>query len=155
MPALYRVQLTASERQTLTTMTRRGTCAVRTVRRARVLLLADRARPDQEIAALVGLHPRTVQRIRRRWAEGGVAVALHDRPRPGAARVLTSKQEAYLLALACSTPPAGRTTWTMQLLAERLIELAVVGSISDETVRRTLKKATSSPGNVSSGASPR
>jgi transposase len=153
MPALYRVRLTSAERQDLTALTRKGTAAVREVTRARVLLLADRATPDQQIAQASDLHPRTIQRIRRRWAEGGVDAALHDRPRPGAARALDTKQEAHLLALACSTPPAGRTTWTMQLLAERLVELAVVGSISDETVRRTLKKTSSSPGNASSGVS--
>jgi transposase len=155
MPALYRVRLTSVERQELTALTRKGSAAVRAVTRARVLLLADRATPDQQIAQAVDLHPRTVQRIRRRWAEGGVDAALHDRPRPGAARVLDGTQEAHLIALACSRPPAGRATWTMQLLSERLVELAVVGSISDETVRRTLKKTCSSPGNASSGAFPR
>jgi len=155
MPALYRVRLSAPDRQTLTALTRRGNASVRTVTRARTLLLADQGLADTQIAATVGVHARTVQRIRRRWAEAGVDAALHDRPRPGAARALTAKQEAHLLALACSTPPAGRTTWTMQLLAERLVELAVVGSISDETVRRTVKKAISSPGSASSGVFPR
>jgi transposase len=155
MPALYRVRLTSADRQELTTLTRTGSTSVREATRARVLLLADRATADQQIAAAVDLHPRTVQRIRRRWAEGGLDAALHDRPRPGAARVLDAKQEAHLLALACSTPPAGRTTWTMQLLSARLVELAVVGSISDETVRRTLKKTSSNPGSANSGASPR
>ena len=155
MPALYRVRLTSAERQDLTALTRRGTASVREVTRARVLLLAERATPDQQIAQAVALHPRTIQRIRRRWTEGGLDAALHDRPRPGAARVLDDKQEAHLLALACSSPPAGRTTWTMQLLSERLVELAVVGSLSDETVRRTLQKTSSNPGNASNGAYPR
>ena len=108
MPALYRVRLSSAERQELTALTRTGSAAVREVTRARVLLLADRATSDQQIAAAVALHPRTIQRIRRRWAEGGIDAALHDRPRPGAARVLDTKQEAHLLALACSKPPAPR-----------------------------------------------
>jgi transposase len=152
---LYRVHLTPTERQTLTARTRRGQAPVREVTRARVLLLADRGLRDPEIADVVALHPRTVQRLRRRCCEAGVDAALHDRPRPGAARTLDGTQEAHLVALACSDPPAGRTVWTMQLLANRLVELGVVGSISDETVRRTLKKTSSSPGSASSGVSRR
>lgn len=80
--------------------------------------------------------------------------ALVDRPRPGAAPLLDGKAEATLVALACTTPPGERATWTMQLLADRLVALAVVDGISDETVRRTLKKTTSNPGSARSGASP-
>jgi transposase len=152
MTALYRVHLTTDERRALSALTRRGQTPVREVTRARVLLLADRAVPDDEIADIVELHPRTVQRLRRRWAEGGLEAALHDRPRPGAQRVLDGKQEAHLIALACTDPPAGHRVWTMQLLADRLVELTVVDAISDETVRRTLKKTISSPGRPSSGA---
>jgi hypothetical protein len=76
---------------------------------------------------------------------------MNERPRPGARRKLAGKQEATLVALACSTPPAERTTWTMQLLADKLVELKVVDTISDETVRRTLKKTTSSPGSARNG----
>ncbi len=155
MPAMYRVQLTPEERRDLTTMTRRGEAKVRTIQRARVLLLADRGLRDPEIATAVGVHERTVIRLRRRAVEAGVTAALVDRPRPGAAAKLSGPQEARLVALACSDPPAGRTTWTMQLLADRLVELAVVGSISDETVRRTLKKTNSSPGRSSNGVFPR
>jgi transposase len=137
----------------LTALTRRGQAPVREVTRARVLLLAERAVPDDEIADMVAVHPPTVQRVRRRWAEGGLAAAVHDRPRPGGRRVLDGKQEAHLIALACREPPAGQRVWTMQRLADRLVELAVVGSIADETVRRTLKKTNRSPGAASSGVS--
>ena len=83
----------------------------------------------------------TVERIRKRFVtEGGMEQALNQRPRPGGKRKLMGKQEAYLLALACSDPPQGKKHWTMQLLADRLIELEVVDSVSDETVRRTLKR---------------
>ena len=79
---------------------------------------------------------------------------MSDRPRPGKVRMLGGRQEAYLIALTCSTPPPGRAQWTMKLLAERLVELKVVESISDETVRRTLKRGTSNLGSFANGASP-
>ena len=88
----------------------------------------------------------TVHRTRQRFVEGGLAWALNERPRPGGRRTLDGKQEALLVAWACSTPPGGRKAWTMHLLADRLMTLQVVDTISDETVRRTLKKTTSSPG---------
>ena len=154
MPAVYRVRLTAEERQDLTTVTRRGQAPARTIARARVLLLADRGLRDAEIATAVGVSERTVIRLRRRAAEEGVAAALVDRPRPGGAATLSGPQEAHLVAVACSTPPAGGRVWTMQLLADRLVELEVVESISDETVRRVLKKTISSPGASRCGAFP-
>jgi hypothetical protein len=85
--------------------------------------------------------------------EEGLEAALSERPRPGKARLLSGRQEAHLIALACSEPPAGRARWTMQLLAGRLVELRIVERISDDTVRRTLKRGRSSPGSASSGAS--
>lgn len=151
MAAFYRVQLAATDRETLTALTRRGAAGARVITRARVLLLADRRLRDGEIANATGVSSRTVQRIRRRFHEGGLNQALHDRPRPGAVPILDGPAEAYLIALACSDPPAGAAHWTMQVLADRLVELAVVPSISDETVRRSLKKVTSSPGATSSG----
>jgi transposase len=81
-----------------------------------------------------------VERIRKRFVEEGLEAALTERPRPGGQRKLDGKQEAFLIALACSTPPEGRICWTMQLLANRLVALRIVDAISDETVRRTLKK---------------
>lgn len=142
MPALYRVHLTPAERQSLRRLTRRGVAPVREVRRARVLLLADQGKSDAAIAEAVELHARTIIRLRRRCVEEGVDAALHDRPRPGAQPKLDGAQQAHLVALACSDPPEGAACWTMQLLADRLVELQVVASISDETVRRTLKKTT-------------
>lgn len=83
----------------------------------------------------------TVERIRKRFVtEGSLEAALTERPRPGGNRKLSGRQEAYLLALASSDPPQGNKRWTMQLLADRLVELEVVDSLSDETVRRTLKR---------------
>jgi transposase len=152
---MYRVHLTPQERADLTALTRRGAASARQIARARTLLLADRGLRDTEIATATGQSARTVQRTRRRAVEAGVHAAVSDRPRPGGRPVLDGPQEAVLVALACTDPPAGRSTWTMQLLANQLVELAVVDTISDETVRRTLKKTSSSPGRSSTGASPR
>lgn len=90
----------------------------------------------------LGVGLSTVERTRKRFVEGGLEHALTDLPRPGKARKVDGKQEALLVALACSDPPEGRERWTMQLLAGRLVELGVVDSISDETVRVMLKKTT-------------
>lgn len=140
MPAFYRVQLSPDDRATLTALTRRGRASARVISRARILLLANRRLRDSEIASATGVSARTAQRVRRRWCEGGLAVALYDRPRPGAIPSLDGPAKAYLIALACSDPPDGAARWTMQVLADRLVELAVAPQISDETVRRTLKK---------------
>ena len=87
-----------------------------------------------------------MERIRKRFVEEGLEAALSERPRPGATRKLDGHQEAYLMALACSDPPQGKKRWSMQLLADRLVEVGVVDEISDETIRRTLKKGTSNRG---------
>jgi hypothetical protein len=94
-----------------------------------------------------------VRKLRKRFSEQGLEAALRERPRPGAVPKLRGKPEAFLIALTCSDPPQGREHWTMQLLADRLVELEWVDSISDETVRRVLKKTHSSRGRSSTGAS--
>jgi transposase len=136
----FEVVLTEEERARLVAFTTKGIAAAREVRRARILLLAAEGRLDAAVADAVGCCPATVARVRRRCAEAGVEAALQDRPRPGAAPLLDGKGEAFLVALACTDPPTGKTCWTMQLLAERLVALDLVDHISDETVRRTLKK---------------
>jgi transposase len=138
----YIVELTDEEREQLRALTSRGTIGVRRYKRARALLGADAGEPDAAIAAQVGLHPATLERLRKRFVEEGLAPTLAEHPRPGARRRLDGRQEAHLLALACTTPPRGQKRWTMQLLADRLVELRVVERLSDETVRRTLKKGT-------------
>lgn len=155
MAKKYVVDLTVEERDSLRQLLRRGSARVRRLTRARILLLADEDRTDEEIAYALHVGRSTVERTRRRFVEGGLDRALKDRPRPGKARLLDGKQEAFLVALACSDPPEGRERWTMQLLADRLIELRVVDSITDETVRRLLKKTTSSRGRRRTGASRR
>lgn len=155
MAKKYFVDLTAEERAELKRLLHAGKARARRLYRARVLLLADEGAKDEEITAALHLGKSTVERTRRRFVEGGVERALTDRPRPGKARLLNGKQEAFLVALACSDPPEGRTRWSMQLLADRLVELRIVDSITDETVRRLLKKTTSSRGRRKSGVSPR
>jgi transposase len=108
--------------------------------RARILLLGDEGSTDEAIAAALHVHRATVERTRRRLVEGGVDRAPSERPRPGGRAKLDGKQEMVLVALACSHAPEGRSRWTLRLLADRLVELEVVDAISDETVRRTLKK---------------
>jgi len=136
----YIVKLTREEREELLALTSKGKASARTLKRAMVLLASDEGDSDPTVAAKLRLHPDTVSDIRRRFVEGGVDAALHDRPRPGKARLLNGRQEAQLIALTCSNAPEGRTHWTMQLLADKLVELEIVESISDETVRRTLKR---------------
>jgi transposase len=142
----YRVTLTAEERERLRTLTRQGKPLARTVRRAQTLLLADEGRTDEAIAAALHSGLSTVARTRQRFVEAGLEAALVDRPRPGAAPKLSPKQQVFVVALACTKPPEGRDRWTMQLLADRLVELEVIPDISDESIRRLLKKGRSSPG---------
>jgi transposase len=149
----YVVGLTPEERESLLALTRKGKASARRIKRASILLAADDGANDEAVAEKVGVHRVTVENIRKRCVEEGLESALSDRPRPGKARLLDGHQEAYLIALTCSTPPAGRARWTMQLLADRLVELKVIESISDETVRRVLKKGTSNPHSFDNGVS--
>ena len=148
------VRLTDEEREGLELLTRRGTVSARRMKRALVLLAADDGDADSAIAAKARVHRTTVEELRKRCVEEGVEAALSERSRPGKTPLLDDKQGAYLIALACSAAPEGRARWTMQLLAERLVALDVVPSISDETVRRSLKKGLSNRGSAKSGASP-
>jgi len=132
-----------------------GMARARAIKRAHILLLADEGKDDPMIAATLHSSVSTVERVRKRFVEQGIQGALTELPRPGGQRRLSGDAEAYLVALACSTPPGGGRQWTMQLLADRLIQLGTVAAISDETVRRTLKKGASNHGSTSSGASPR
>lgn len=140
MAKKYIVELKAEERDGLKQLLKKGKVGVRTVKRAQILLAADTGHTDTHIAETVQVAVTTVERIRKRFVQGGVEHALHDDPRPGGKVKLDGKGEAVLVALACSDPPSGHVAWTMQLLANRLVELGVVESLSDETVRQRLKK---------------
>jgi putative transposase len=133
------------------TLTKKGRVAARTLTCAHLLLQADAGARQEAMAAALHIGRATVVRICQRVVEKGVAAALRDRPRPGAQRKRDGQQAAFLIALACRTPPEGRTYWTMQWLADKLVERRVVEAIADETVRRTLKKTHGHPGNGSPG----
>ena len=153
MPAKkYRVRLSAEEQEELKGLVSRGRAAAYKQTHARILLLVDEAQEggamrDGEIARALKVGSAPVERVRRRCVEEGVEAALGRRQqvnrRP---RKLDGEGEARLVAMACSQPPEGRAGWTLQLLADRLVEWEVVDSISTETVRQTLKKTKSSPG---------
>jgi transposase len=136
----YVVTLTDAERTYLLALTKKGRIAARRLTRAHLLLQADSGATQEAIAVALHIGRATVVRICKRFVEEGLEAARRDCPRPGAQRKLDGTQEAFLIALACSTPPAGRQRWTMQLLADRLVQLRVVEGLSDETIRRTLKK---------------
>lgn len=146
MAKRYLVTLTEEARGHLLELTKKGQISARKLTRAHILLQADAGVSDKAVAAALHIGIATVERIRKRFVEEGRAAALSERPRPGGQRKLDGKQEAFLIALACSTPPEGRQCWTMQLLADRLVAVQVVAAISDETVRRTLKKTGSNRG---------
>ena len=141
MAKKYIVELTTEERAHLLELTRKGKTSVRKVRRAQLLLLADEGKTDLDIVEALHVGVATVERIRKRFVFEGLSAALNDRPRPGARCKLDAKGEAILETLAQSKPPEGRKRWTMQLLADRLVELKVVEDISGETVRRMVKKS--------------
>ena len=134
----YEVSLTSGQRRSLRTLVRGGTHAARKIKRAQILLAADRGLDDSAIAMAVGVGESTVIRVRRRFAVEGLEAALSERPRPGAQRKLTVHEEALLVAVACSDPPRGRARWTLSLLAKRVVRLTRHDSISTETVRRRL-----------------
>ena len=148
----YAVSLTEVERAHLRTLVGSGVAPARLLTRARILLKADQgeggaAWADAAIAGALEVHPTTVARIRRQFVEAGLEAAL-ERKRPDRVdeRALDGEAEAHLVALTCSRPPAGRERWTLRLLAEELVRLEVVETVSHETVRRTLQQTPSSRG---------
>lgn len=146
MAVKYTVNLSEAEREQLRSITSKGKTTGRIVKRAQILLLADEGYSDETISIMLKVGESTVHRTRQRLVEEGIELALKERPRRGRKSKLEGKTEAFLVATACSEPPQGRESWTMQLLADRLIELNLVENISDETVRRTLKKTKSNLG---------
>jgi transposase len=140
MAKKYIVDLNEAELSHLQSLTKTGKHKARTITRANIILMASESYPDNAIASTLRVNVSTVERTREKFVVGGLEYALEDRPHPPKPRKLDGKQEAFLVATACSTAPEGRTRWTMQLLAEQLVNLGIVDSISDETVRQTLKK---------------
>jgi len=143
----YTVTLAADERQALLDLIAAGKAAAQKLAHARILLKADAADggpawPDRRIAEALEVSDATIERVRQRFVEQGLEAALVRKPqdRPSRLPTFDGRAEARLIALACSTPPDGRATGTMQMLADKLVELEVVPTVSDETVRRALKK---------------
>jgi transposase len=134
----YRVTLTAEERHQLQTLTSGGRGAVRRIKRAQILLAADAQTTDDMIACTVGVGTSTVYRTKQRFVEEGLDRALTEIPRPGAPRKLGASDEALLVAVACSHPPAGRARWTMDLLAGEVVRLTAHATLSGDTVGRRL-----------------
>ena len=147
----YPIDLNETERIELEAIVKTGQHPARVRRRAQTLLWSDAGKSDLEIANLHGIKPLTVATTRENWSK---EKHITDKPKPGREKKLDDKQEAFLVALACSDAPDGRESWTMQLLADKLVELHVVDEpISDETVRRTLKKMNCNLGAKNNGAS--
>ena len=134
------VHLNEKERKELRQYLRKGKSSARSLTRARILLLADDARDDEEIAETLKVSKSTIIRIRTRYCEGGLDSALHEKARNGAPFKIDGRIEAELTLLACSDPPDGRSKWTVRLLADKLVEIEVVDSISHMSVQRLLKK---------------
>ena len=143
MPAKkYIIKLEVDERKQLLEMTGKGEIGARKMKRARILLKADEDWKDKAIIQALNTSRSTVERPRKRFVEGNLDKALNEDPRPGQRTKLSGSAEAYLVALACSDAPGGREHWPLRLLADKLVELGVVESVSHETIRRTMKKMT-------------
>ena len=151
----YKVELNESERTHLKQMASRGETSARKVKRALVLLKADEGMTDRDIASGLLISASTVGRVRTRFVKEELDSALNERPRPRQKRKLDGRQEAHLIAIACSDAPEGHADWTIQLLADKVVAMGFAESISLETVRQILKKTNSSRGRRRSGASRR
>lgn len=151
MTTKYHVHLSKEDRQDLETLIHSGESSARTQTRARILLLSDenqkKKKGTKEIASALLCSLPTITNIRKKFVEGGLENALYDKARPGATPKITGEIEAQLTMLACSAPPAGRARWTLQMLADKLVELKLVDSISDVAVLHRLKKMNLSLGS--------
>lgn len=153
MPAAkYIVELGSDERAQLLGLLRGGKTSARKIARARILLKADERLTDEQIAEALHVGSATVGRVRQRFVKEGLESALRERPRPGGRCKLTGKQEAHLIATACSRAPEGHSQWTLRLLADKVVELGYAETCSHEAVRQVLKKTKSSRGKSTSGA---
>ena len=151
----YSIQLITEERERLNQLVRGGRHSARIITRARILLKIDEGWKAPQIAEALDVSEGTVYGVKRRYAGEGLEGVLHDRVQANRYRKLDDRGEAHLIALACSPAPEGHDHWTLQLLADKMVELGVAESLSYETVRLKLKKTSSSRGASSSGASPR
>jgi transposase len=142
----HEVVLLPNEKKKLKAIISTGQNKAAVIRRAHILLKADEGKTDAEISELLYVSEQTIRRTRLRYAAEGLQVALEDKPHPKPAPKLNEQQEAHLVAVTCSTPPAGHARWTLELLQERLIQDGIVSGIAPETVRLLLKKTNSNLG---------
>ncbi len=149
----HRIKLTEKERQKVLAIVSKGRNQAVVIRRAHILLKSDEGRTDREICDQLYIDEETVRRTRLRFCEEGLDSALVDKPGRGGSAKLDEGQEAHLTALACSEPPNGRARWTLELLAQRLMDDGVIEHIAPETVRLTLKKNRLNPGKSKAGVS--
>lgn len=143
---IYQVRLSCEDREDLLKLINRVKSSARVLTRGRILLLADESKTDEGIADTLKVSMRTVARVRERYCLGGLESALYDRPRSGAPAKVKGRFEAHLSALACSEPPEGHARWTLRLLADRVVELGLIDSISHTGISKLLKKMNLSPG---------
>ena len=150
----HTVRLSVEDRDQLRGLINSGRHSARVINRARILLKTDEGWSASQVAVALDTSQRTVFRTKRRYAEEGLGGVLHDHPQANRYRKLDDRGEAHLIALACSDAPEGHDHWSLRLLADQVVELGLVASLSHETVRLRLKKTPSSPGGSNSGASP-
>ena len=143
----HEIVLLPNEKKKLKAIVSTGQNKAAVIRRAHILLKANEGKTDAEISDMLYVSEQTIRRTRLRYAVEGLQVALEDQPHPKPAPKLNEQQEAHLVAVACSAPPAGRVHWTLELLQERLIQDGIVFGIAPETVRLLLKKTNSNPGS--------
>ena len=136
----HKVELVSKAREKLLALLSKGRHKASVIRRAHILLKADEGKTDAEISEALYISEQTVRRIRLRYVAEGLERALQDKPHPERGLKLDGEKEAYLIALACSNPPSGQKRWTLELLAEQLVNDGIVRQIAPETVRLTLKK---------------
>lgn len=154
MPTLRPVHLSETDHERLSVFVHRGKANVRTFKRAQILLKLDAGWSTAQVAEAYAVHPNTVTNLRTRYLAGGLDAVLHDRRQVRRRAALTGAQQAHLIAIACSPVPDGHDHWTLRLLAGKAVELGFVEHIAIETIRALLKRTSSNPGSMNTGASP-
>ena len=142
----HEVHLTEAKRRQLLGVVSKGRNKAVVIQRAHILLKVDEGKTDVEISQMLYVSEQTIRRIRLRYAQEGLQAALEDKPHPATGSELDETQEAHIIALACSEPPAGQVRWTLELLTQEVLKDGIVTHISPETVRLLLKKTNSNPG---------
>jgi transposase len=148
------IRLSETERTSLLTFLHRGKASARIFTRAQILLKLAEGEAEGAIAATFGVCPQTVANVRQRYGSGGLEAVLTDKRQQRRRQALSDPQAAHLIAIACSPAPDGHDHWPLRLLADKAVELGYVTGISPETIRQLLKKTSSNPGSMSSGAFP-